>query len=1121
MSGKEAESKDIATSGKSSRWMVVALLIAAIVFIFRFIAPQTVGEQVRRHVEQTLRDHYPDLEISIGRGRVEPNIGLILDDIRILQPSKSESAATRRVRTLSDRLGITADASRELVRIGQIVVVASADISKLLEKENPLVTRRIVISGVRAHAWLDEDGKLSLESLWPMPTFGKVACPRMEVRNAKLVLANESADSRPIEIDVAQAVILKQFACETDPAGSVDIGSSARSASSCSSTITANGTAAFAEHFALQITNDGKQTDVRGEVRGGKLTGELIDRLPAQLQEKLIPLRGLELLADTTAIARIQPGHPINFATRSRIHDGRFRHPKSSMPVKEIRGVLSCRPSGVQLESCQAFWGDARIKLDGYTVGYSHPIEAHLDVSAYNLLLDQRFAAVIPQRLEAGWKKFEPRGLIDVTNAHFDIVGEQIETTAEITCKGVELNYEKFPYPVRQITGELLIKDQRVQTKLASGRIGGQLMQCVFDLPLRSDSQQPRVFSVAMAGPIAVDGELLNALSPRGGEVTALERFIRSLNPLGAIHLVRGTLRTDADGIKHQDMELKVSDATLRFDAFPYPLYNVTGDIRVVDDHVTLTGFQGSNANGGVIRCEGDYRIPARRDELAKAESIALTSRPSLVLEFDATRISLDEALRSSLPLASQQTWDNLAPSGVLDSLSIQLVRDTTESPLKLNVAANQFDSKRIGSDTLRLQPIALPYRLDIVEAAVRYEGGRVMIDAIRAEHGRSAVSADGGCWQLKDGRWLLSVDVHNGSRLIPDAELINALPEQMRGAMRGLNLRGPVGLSGLTETLLSDDSHPDPIFGWDLQLQLEGNRIGDVGPVHGLRGELSVKGRKDAREIAAEGEVRIDSLHINDLQITRLRGPFQMRDDRLRLGGMGRNGEFQQPIEGRLFDGTIRMDGNVTLSDANFDVRLALIQAKLPVLLAELGHGMSDLTGSLVGSMNLEGVLGTTDLLRGQGHAVITDANLYQVPVLMQLLNVLSITPTEDVAFTNADITYRLSENEIFFDDLKLWGSLIALHGNGMLDRRRELDLTFNTRVSPRNTFTRILRPLMDQRYTLWTVDVTGPLDDPNIERRALDGVGQTIERLFQGMNTDPDSKRKDRSAGIGRMLQ
>ena len=88
-------------------------------------------------------------------------------------------------------------------------------------------------------------------------------------------------------------------------------------------------------------------------------------------------------------------------------------------------------------------------------------------------------------------------------------------------------------------------------------------------------------------------------------------------------------------------------------------------------------------------------------------------------------------------------------------------------------------------------------------------------------------------------------------------------------------------------------------------------------------------------------------------------------------------------------------------------------------------------------------------------------------------------------------------------------------------MDRRRQLDLTFNSRVSPRNTFTRIMRPLIDQRYTLWTIDVNGPLEDPTIERRALDAVGQNLERLFPGMNTDVEVKRKDRSAGIGRMLQ
>lgn len=1092
--------------------MVVALLMAAIVFLIRFIAPQTVGEQVRRHVEQKLRERYPELLITIGRGRYEPKTGLIFNDIRFAVPLEAASESTHRSTSLSKRFGISLSPTRELINIEQIAIVAIPDLNKLLDQKNPLVTQRVVVSGVRANAWIDSTGKTSLESLWPPPKFGEVACPRLEVRDAKIIVHNESSHTRPIEIDLAETVILKH----AGPAvGGTDVGISAET---CSTTVTSKGTATFADQLAVHINSVGQRSDIRAEIRGARFSNDLIQRIPEPYRAKLVPLGGLELLADTSVVARLEPGQPINFATRSKIHDGRFRHPKSSMPIKDIRGVLECDPGGAKLTSCQAFWGDARLKLDGQTIGYSKPLRAKFDVSAYNLMLDQRLAAVIPQRLEAGWKKFEPRGLIDVPKAHFEIVGDQVQTTAEVTCKGVDLVYDKFPYPVRQVSGSLAIADHRVRSDLISGRIGGQLMQCLFDMPTKSDSKDARVFSVAMDGPIAIDGELLQSLTPRGGERTKLETFIRSLNPLGAVHLLRGTIRTEADGTKHQDMELRVSDGTLRFKEFPYPLYNVTGDVRVIDDQVTLIGFQGSNANGGLIHCEGDYHIPPR-DGQSPATPPALGS--SLALEFDATRIALDEALRSSLPAPSRQTWDSLSPSGVLDSLKIKLTRDDPSSQLILNVAARQFDTKRIGSDTLRLQPVALPYRLDIVEGAVRYQGGQVYIDSIQAEHGRSFVSADGGCRLLSDGRWLLSIDVHNGSRLIADAELVNALPEQMRGAMRGLNLRGPIRMSGLTETLLSSEEYPDPVFGWDLLLQLEGNRIGDVSPVHGLRGELSVKGRKNAQGIAADGEVRIDSLHANDLQITHLRGPFQIRDDRLTLGGLGSDGSFSQPIEGRMFDGTIQMNGNVGLSDASFNVGLALIQAKVPVLLAELGQGRHELTGTLGAKMNLEGLLGTRDLLRGQGRATVENANLYQVPVLMQLLNVLSITPTEDVAFTNADVEFRLSEDEIVFDDLRLWGSLIALHGKGTLDRRRELELTFNTRVSPRNTFTRLLRPLMDQRYTLWTVDVTGPVDDLHIERRALDGVGHTIEILFQGMNNGAEPKRKDRSAGIGRMLQ
>ncbi|WP_143543730.1 AsmA-like C-terminal region-containing protein [Rhodopirellula sp. MGV] len=1122
-----------------SRWMVAVLLIAAIVFVVRFIGPQTVGNQVRRHVQKMLREQYPGLDVTIGHGRVEPNIGLILEDVRFgVPPDRPEAMPA--IEQAIQRLGLSNGPSRELLRIDRVVVFAKADFSKLLEQQNPLMTERVLISGLRGHAWMESDDEFSLERLWPPPKFSDAICPRMELRNAQLTLETQIEGSRPIQLDVSKAVMLKHA---VNPAS----GAIAAEGDVCSTVLQAIGSSSLADRFALQMSMVGTSGTLTCDINGARIEGGLIDQLPAVLRDQVQQLehaRGLKLNVDTKISAGIRGGKLAKLKTQSKIHEGSFQHPTSVMPVQGIRGMITGTldehgQAEVRFDACQGYWGEARmvfggeVKNDPNRQGIAQ-FRGGMNVSVYDLVLDQRFAAVIPEKLKDGWKKLEPSGVVDIPRARFDLVDGKVETEAEILCKGVDVNFDKFPYPVRQLSGTVTAEHGRLKSSLMSGRVGGRLMQCLFDFPMKPLPNSPKVFSAAMDGPIAINNDLLNALTPRGESTSKLEHFIRSLNPLGGVHLVRGTLRTDDDGTKHRDFELKISDGTLRYDLFPYPLHNVTGQIRVVDEHVRMVNFQGANSNGGLIQCDGVYRMPETPDSTpdvqladntspvrAALDSVAPAGGNVLELHFDAISIALDEALRRALPESSQEAWDHLAPSGMLDQLKIDVHRGGNSTPLDLSVVARQYDHNQIGAETLRLQPRSLPYRLDITQGMVRYDKGSVYIDSLHAEHGGSSVSADGSCKRIADGRWLLAMDVHNGSRLVPDAEFAAALPEQMRAAVRELNLRGPVGLSGLTETLLSDATHPEPVFGWDLKLQLEGNRIGDVGPVHSLRGELDIRGRKDSTGISAQGEVRVDSMHVNDLQITQIRGPFQIRDEHLRLGVRQSGDVSARPIEGKLFDGSIGLDGTMTLSDASFNVRLALVGASVPVVLADIGQAEQELSGTLDANMTLEGLLGTRDLLRGRGKATIEDANLYQLPVLVQLLNVLSITPNEESAFTNAEIDYTLIEDQVEFNNLKLWGSLIALHGSGTMDRRKNIDLTFNTRVSPRNTFTRILRPLAADRYTLWTVEVTGPANDPTIQRKALENVGLRFEKLFEGMNPPRDPKRKDRTAGVGRMLQ
>jgi hypothetical protein len=345
-----------------------------------------------------------------------------------------------------------------------------------------------------------------------------------------------------------------------------------------------------------------------------------------------------------------------------------------------------------------------------------------------------------------------------------------------------------------------------------------------------------------------------------------------------------------------------------------------------------------------------------------------------------------------------------------------------------------------------------------------------------------------------------------------------------MRVAMRALQLRGPVSVRGQTRFAMPDALHPEPAIQWDLVLQLEGNRIADVGPVHSLRGELSIQGLRDESGIRAVGTVHIDSMHAHEIQITGIRGPFSIEGDMLYLGGYahGTNNPESEPaagqgpsIRGRLFDGTIDLDGKVVLSSGNFDVGLTIYQAQLSTLLADFGHSDQELKGALSGQSQLQGNLGTTDLLKGSGAARLSDANLYKLPLIVQVLNLLRITPTEDVAFTDGEVEFTLYGDTVTFSDLQIWGGLVALQGGGTLNRRREVDLTFNTRVSPQNSFTQLIRPL-GQRYTLWTIDVRGPLNALQIERKALDRVSETLEWLIPGMAQESANRATRPASGL-----
>ena len=1069
-----------------SRLFQLALILSVLYVILQAFAPQTIGETARRKFQNDLQQHYAGYEVSIGRGHYDSEVGLTFDDIRITATKESAPST----KPLAKKSGIIGFAGRpkEIVHINRLTVLAQVKPEKLLEQSLPLNTQAIVLDGVTANTWLTEDEQISLARLWPLPKFGPEA-PKMIIRKTRVNFFSESESSRPLHCDFGQIVM------ENRPHKD---GTTHR-------TIQIHGNSVFADHIDAKILTGGDRIEVQGKVTGMQIDQSIVQRLPNQTREALTDIQDISARGDVSLLASKQGNQPWIFEARTTIHDGRIQHQTLPRPLNSMRGIVKLSNEGIMIEASQANLGESILRLSGKISDYSWPCKADLSVSAKGLLLDEPLANTLPEKARVLWDRLLPSGHIDF-EARLQHDSEQWIPEASVTCKGVDVRYERFPYPIKSVTGQIDIASNFFAADTLTGRVGDHRMQCAFQIPIQRTPESKVTFVMATDGPVPIDQTLFSSLTPRGESTSKLESFVRSLNPRGLIQVTSASIELDANKNLKKRIDLRVMNGNMRYKKFPYPLYNVTGTILVDDDLVTLAGLRASNANAGTVRCDGTYQIP-------KKSANGIEIQPSeLAVQFHANDLPMDESLRTSLPDESQQVWDALAPSGTLDDISVALRQIGEQSPLDIDLYATQRDNPQISSQTLSLRPQSLPYRLDITGGSVRYDGKTVTIESIRGRHDASSFSADGFCVENDRERWELFLNLHSGCRLHPDAEFIAALPEQTRAAMRALQLRGPLNIRGQTKISMPNAQFPEPTLQWDLTLQLEGNRIADVGPVHSLRGEVSIQGQRDESAILASGEVRIDSMHINDIQITGIRGPFSIEDDLLSLGSLARvpNSQPQEAlsaVRGNLFGGLIDLDGNVVLSNGNFDIDLNTYYAQLPTLLADFGYSEKNLTGSLSGQSHLQGNLGAMDLLRGTGTARVSGANVYQLPLIVQILNMLRLEATEDVAFTDGQVRFSLYGDTATFHDIQMWGDLVALQGGGTLNRRRELDLTFNTRVSPQNTFTQLIRPLGATRYTLWTINVRGPLNSPQIERKALERVSETLEWLLPGVT---DNQRR-----------
>ncbi len=1043
-----------------------------------------VDEEIRRRVESRIAQHYHGLKVSIRSAELVEGKGIRVRDLSIVEPGAEGPRA-------------------EVLHIEEALFECSTQWNQLVQGD-PSV-RRVTVRRPTLRVTHRPDGAWSAAKLLPPPRFGdrppevtvesgvievfdplKVPASTLTLRDVNLSLMPLAANS-PLPTNLRSA-----------PGEGQGVRASSSSPDALTLTLsqrergpsdTRRLQGMFAGDGFRRVEVEGwvdlqaGTCSIRGQAEGLEVSPELRDCLPNPLAAKLLALGDLRGQGDLRFELSYDPAAslPLKYDVSGRLVRGRIDDARLPHALSDIRATVRVDNGGYAIDDLVARSGQATLRMACRRSGFESGSPLWLKAEVRQFDLDRALLNILPQYAQDIWNKYRPTGKVDA-DVQISFDGKVWRPEIAVRCLNVSFTHHKFPYRMEHGKGTLDLKDDRLKAVVTA--YGGSQ-------PVRLTAEVAHPFSnptgwfEAKGDDIQLDEPLLAALPEKPREV------VRSLDPRGTVNVYLRMWRDKPGEPMHQHLLLAANRCSVRYEKFPYPLSDVRGTLEMFDGAWTFRNIEGSNDKA---RVTGEGRLTPG---LAGNE---------LVLNLVGRDVPLAEDLRNALSPHIQQVWRDMRPRGAVD-LTAEIRYLSDEKKFSVGVRAQPQ------RENASIEPVRFPYRLDHLQGVLVYRDGHVTFERCKAEHGSVKISSEGYCDFLPDGRWNIHFANLSADRIRTDRELIQALPERLRKAVGELNPTGTINLHGSLD--FQRTGRPDePLRSrWNVRLGLQQSNLQCGGLLlENVHGEVSLRGECDGRQLQSRGELAVDSLSYKDCQFTQVMGPIWIDDGRVLFGAWvdrRENGatateatgpsQPPRPITAGLFGGKFYTDGWVALGpQPRYAVNATLTAADLARCARETAAGQHKLSGRILATADLAGSGRTRNTLSGRGTVRLSEADVYELPVMISLLKILSIRPPDQNAFSDATIDYRIEGEHIYLDRIDFHGDAISLRGKGEMDFQSAIRMTFYATVGRGELDLPVVKQVFSgASQQIMLIHVDGTLQNPETRREALPGVNRVLQEL------------------------
>jgi hypothetical protein len=1057
--------------------LVLAVIggVAAIPFLSR-----EMDRQICCRFQTLIAQHYPGLKVTVRSAEFVAGEGIRVRGISIADPAADGPRA-------------------DLLTIEELFLTSKAELKDLLVHD-PVITK-VTARHPTLHLTRRLDGHWSASQLFPPPKFGD--------HPQEVVVENGSIEIFDPTKSPAGMLPLRDVNLTIHPRTETTPGVGVREIRELQGMFACDYFRRVEFHGSVD-PKSGACTFL-GTMKDLRISPEMRDALPEPFCEKINAWGELDAEGKFAFQVAYDPAKdsPLTFRIDGSIVHGQIGDPRLPHPLTEVRANFSADNSGYVIDVESAKCSQAQIqKLYFQCQGYECNSPKNLHIEVRQLDLDPDLYAVLPQGLKDQWDIYEPLGKINV-DAQLDFDGLKWQPDITLRSENISFTHKKrFDYRFEHGSGTMRL-EKNILT-LGMKAIGGNQPIQIRAKVTNPFSGPTFVFDVK-GDSFPLDEKFFRALPKEPKDVQAI---VRALNPGGSFNIYFQSTREVPGETPHQHLVLDLNRCSIRYQKFPYPINNLTGNLVMFDDQWNFFKLQGFN-NSACITGEGSFRPTMEGNQLE--------------LQLVGKNVQLEQDLHNALPLNLQTIWRDLKPSGAVD-----LTTDITylSEKKQLSVGVDATPQK----ETTSIEPAFFPYRMEKVQGRLLYRDGRVTLQNLRAWHGNVELGANGTCnfpitkmhpmTLDKEGKviegtgdvqaagpWEIHfTDLHIDNL---DRELIQALPERLKKSVMALNLSRPGNTTKSLANVYADrlDFYHSGLPGeplkshWDMAINLLQNDMQCGIKLENITGKISLQGQSNGFNAQSRGELALDAINFKDYQFTNVSGPIWIDDDRVLLGEwVDDRGEptappaanpprAPRPISANLFEGVVHGKGWVILgADPKYGLEATLKQANL----AKIIPGRQNLKGKIDAGIGLKGSGSSRNGLSGGGGIQVSDAYVYELPGMMKLLKILRFRPPDPNAFSKIGIGYRIEGKNIYLSDIRFDGDAINLHGSGEIDWQANLNVNLSANITRNDSNIPLIGPMIsDTSRGVMLIRVRGTVQDPIIDKEALPGLNQAVHPL------------------------